>query len=324
MSQASVAQPRAKGAKRIKVKTSSKLAHYIRAHRAAFLSGFSSIFSTPIGSIFTILTLGIALSLPLGGMTLWAQAVNMAESFDVGTQFQVFIEPDTPATELEYLLGQLQQTQGIDSVQYQAPEQSLQALTDKIQLGDIMLYLDTNPLPGMILVSPALDFYNSEQIHELTNALSSHDFVQEVLVDLDWIEKLNAMIWSLGRIVTVLSVVIGAGVCVILVNTIRLDLERHREETHILSLIGATRAFIQRPFMYKVMMLGLLGSLVAVGCVYLSMQIVNTPLRHLGTLYAQSFYFETIPTYAILGVFLASGLLSWLSARIAMMHTGNA
>ena len=82
-------------------------------------------------------------------------------------------------------------------------------------------------------------------------------------LDSAWVRRLDALL-RIGRTsVVLLALLLGVGLVAITFNTIRLQVMTSRAEIELSRLLGATDAFIRRPFHYFGVLLGLLGGVVA-------------------------------------------------------------
>ena len=86
-------------------------------------------------------------------------------------------------------------------------------------------------------------------------------------------------------------------------NTIRLELQNRRDEIDITRLVGATRSFIMRPFLYSGFWYGFLGGIVACLLVNLSVWLIDGPTSSLASLYSSSFNLNYMPfTHVVLWI----------------------
>lgn len=98
----------------------------------------------------------------------------------------------------------------------------------------------------------------------------------------------------------------------VIFNTVRLQVLTQREEIAVSRLLGATDAFIHRPFYYTGALLGLCAGAVALGAVALALQPLNTAITEFARLYASEFRLTVLSlptTLALLAISIALGLL---------------
>lgn len=149
---------------------------------------------------------------------------------------------------------------------------------------------------------------------ELAN-LPETDFVQ---ADTDWVRRFHAILDILERAVGIGAALLGAAILVIIGNTIRLDIQNRREEIEVTKLIGASNAFVRRPFLYTGLWYGLGGGLLALGLVGYGLYALKAPVARLSGLYNSSFSVLSLNLEESLlivgaGVFLGLGG-SWIAA----------
>jgi len=149
---------------------------------------------------------------------------------------------------------------------------------------------------------------------ELEN-LPETDFVQ---VDTEWVRRFHAILEILQRAVAMGAGLLGAAIIVIIGNTIRLDIENRREEIEVTKLIGASNAFVRRPFLYTGLWYGLGGGLLALALVAYGLYALHDPVTRLAGLYNSGFQTLTLDwreSLTIIGIGVFLGLAgSWIAA----------
>ena len=119
------------------------------------------------------------------------------------------------------------------------------------------------------------------------------------------------------RGILLISVLLGLAVLLVIGNTIRLEIQNRREEILVTKLIGATNAFVRRPFLYSGIWYGILGALIAWALVQAGFWLLAGPVSHLAGLYQSAFRLQTLPMSLLnllLGGGITLGLLgSWLA-----------
>ena len=99
---------------------------------------------------------------------------------------------------------------------------------------------------------------------------------------------------------------------------LRLDIQNRREEIEVTKLLGASNAFVRRPFLWSGFWYGLFGGLLAVGLVYLGLYLLEPPVARLAGLYQSGIVMmslSAVETLVLLGIGIALGLIgSWFAA----------
>lgn len=311
---------RGKGARHLEHSFAYSLLHALQHHKQAFFRSLKTLASHPLGTSLTVVALGIILTLPLGGYVIANHFHQVYASLDKGTELTVFLEVGVSEKEALKLKTQFEAIEEVEQIRYKSAEQSLQEFKKSTDLNDIIQLLPENPLPAQLLVKPKDLYSSTSNLKELKEAIASTPQVDEVILDMDWVEKLDAIYRVVVKAVWLLCTLIGLGVIVILTNTIRLSLEKHRDEIVILSLIGATPSYIRRPFIYRAFLYGFLGALLASTLVILALKALAQPISELAVLYSDVLRLDAVPFYAIIALIFSCFILSWLSARLAIMQ----
>ena len=138
-------------------------------------------------------------------------------------------------------------------------------------------------------------------------------------LDSEWAYKLQAVL-KFGHVaVLILAVLLGIALIAVTFNTIRLQILTRRDEIEVAALIGATPAFIRRPFLYFGFIQGLLGALTAWLIINGSLWLLNWKLDAISQFYSSQFMLHPLSGIDSLRLLLLSaglgGLGAWLSVR---------
>jgi len=131
------------------------------------------------------------------------------------------------------------------------------------------------------------------------------------------VQRLNAMLEVLRRVVWLTGGLLGLGVMLVVGNTIRLDILNRRAEIEVMKLVGATDRFARRPFLYGGVWYGLGGGLVAVILVAVAVAVLAGPVEHLAGLYGSPVRLRGLGALTAMGVLGVSIALSWVGSWIA-------
>jgi cell division transport system permease protein len=156
-----------------------------------------------------------------------------------------------------------------------------------------------------------------ESLHETLKRSVEVDFAQ---MDMQWVKRLQSFMEVARRGGILLSSLLGVAVLFIAGNTIRLELHNRREEVVITKLVGATNAFIQRPFLYGGFWLGFLSGVAAWFIVTVMMLILRQPVEKLSGLYDGSFQLLFLSYTETLALLAMSSLLSIVGAWTVLCY----
>jgi cell division transport system permease protein len=139
-----------------------------------------------------------------------------------------------------------------------------------------------------------------------------------VQADSAWARRLGAL-ERLGRLgLWLLAALLGAGLVAVIFNTIRLQILTQREEIEVSKLIGATDAFIRRPFYYLGLLQGAAGGVFALAIVAGLLAALNIEVRSLADSYGSGFRLAFLSASAAGVVLALAGGLGWLGAHLSV------
>jgi len=267
---------------------------------------------TPNATLLNILIIGIALSLPVGGYVLLKSVQSLGTQIAGTPQISVFLATGTSAGEIERIGDRLKQHNAIKRIEFVSRDVALKKLQQSTGLSDVIGGLAQNPLPDAFIIYPADG--RVAALEALRDELKTWQRFDHVQLDSAWVHKLEALL-SFGRMaVAILAALLSFALIAITFNTIRLQILTRREEIEVTKLIGATDAFIRRPFLYFGLTQGLLGGIAAWLLVAGSLQLLNHQIGALTQLYASNFSLQHLSLGDSLTLLGFSAYLGWLGA----------
>ncbi|MDD2760877.1 MAG: permease-like cell division protein FtsX [Methylomonas sp.] len=282
---------------------------YLLNHAHGLFSSLGRLSRTPFTTAMTVVVLAIAIALAGCFYILVANVQQLTGSLQSSNQMSLFLKDQINEASGQKLAEQLMQNADIDSVKFISKKQAMDEFKTHSGFGEALNTLENNPLPNVIQVLPKNVLDSRESLDKLMaefKQISEVDFVQ---VDMQWVDRLQAIMRIAGRGVTVVGILLGFAVTFITGNTIRLELHNRRDEVFISKLVGATHAFIQRPFLYAGFWLGFIAGFAAWLIITIMLLILESPVENLSSLYDSSFellYFSF--SEFILLLMMASGL----------------
>jgi len=270
----------------------------------------SSYFSVVISISLVLFLLGL-----LGLLVLNTKKV--ADHFKEKIALTVYLKDTAKQVEIDQLQQSIALAEYTKSATFVSKEQAAEEHSANIG-EDFMEFLGYNPLQNSIDVYMLADFVSPSKLEEIQTEILTKDFVDEVIYDRPLIVLLNDNIKKVSFWVLIISALF-LFIAVLLINSsIRLSVYAKRFTIKTMQMVGATKGFIRRPFIWKSLKLGIIGSIIAIGGVA-------------GVLYSLDNYFpemrftEDWILLTGLGVFiLIMGLLiSWLSTFFATQRFLN-
>ena len=298
---------------------SARIKNFFIRHLQMFFYSLGQLSRSPLSTLMTSAALGIALALPAGLYVLLDHVKQLGSDVDSINQISLFLTQQTSSEQALELQKRLSAYKEISQVKYVSSEAALTEFQHYSGFGDALQALEENPLPQLLIVYPSPNRTSPEQVELLLNKLNQLEQVDIAQMDIQWLQRLYAMIHIGQRGVLIIGSLLALAALLIVGNTIRLTIENRRNEIVVMKLIGGTNSFIRRPFLYTGLWYGFLGSLIAVLLVNISLIIINDPLVHLSTLYEHELFSLGLMGVPHSMVLIAGGcLLGLIGAWIAV------
>jgi cell division transport system permease protein len=234
-------------------------------------SGFAKARLSFAITVFTVFFLLFILGVVA---TLTLNMNRLVTVLNANHDIQVFLANTLNDAEIEQLKNELIRTENVKSVQYISKEDA--AAEFKREFGDdIFDALDENPLPASFIIQMGDDNQQNSQIDEFAKLLQERPEVDEVVLQQ---EALNTLVKFSGvsRIIMyVLLFLVFLGSLFMISNTIRLIIIARQTIIDTMKLVGATSAFIRRPFLIEGIVQGTLGGFFSAFLLFLIFNIVN-------------------------------------------------
>ena len=289
---------------------------WLRQHRHALALALAKIAAQKPATALNALVIGVALALPAGGYALLASLQPVAQRFALEPQLSVFLGAGAKRAEAHALGARLKADARVREARFVAREQALDELRATEGLADALAALGENPLPDAFVVR-AKDAH-AEALDALARDLRAFPGVVHVQVDSAWAQRLGALAAAARIATALLAALLAVGLVAVTYNTIRLQVLTQRAEIEVSRLIGATDAFIRRPFYYLGLAQGLAGGACALGIVWASLAALNVGVGALAGTYGSAFRLGFLAPGDALAVALFSGLLGWLGAYLSV------
>ncbi|MEE3159111.1 MAG: FtsX-like permease family protein, partial [Pseudomonadota bacterium] len=174
------------------------------------------------------------------------------------------------------------------------------------------------PLPSVIVVTPKSIEGGAAALEPLRDRLVALDGVDQVQIDLLWVERLSAILAMFERFASGLAVLLIIALLLVMANTIRLAIESRREEILVIKLVGGTDAFVRRPFLYIGVLYGLLAGLLAWVLLALGLAWLNVTVERVAALYQSDFALFGMPFTDGLALVFGAMLLGLAGAWLAV------
>ena len=309
------------GARESRSTFGAQVANYLSLHRKSFFSSLRRLLNTPLQSLLMLLVIAIALALPAGLYTAVENLRVLGSGIELNARMTVFLKADTDDQTVASLMTDLEQRQDVTAIAFLSPERALEEFREESGFGDVLALLDDNPLPGALLIQPdpAL-IAEPDQAEALVQWLQRQSPVDDVSVDLAWLQRLHSYLDFARQLALGLGILLGAGVLLIMGNTIRLAIANRREEIVVVKLIGGTNGYVRRPFLYAGFWYGFWGGFLAWALVWLGYWGISSQVEQLTELYKSNFSLLG-PNWTVMAILLAGGAAlglagAWLAVAL--------
>ncbi|MEQ5835787.1 cell division protein FtsX [Marinobacter sp. R17] len=309
---------RARGAASTRSPWKELLGSYLLHHRKTARDSAERLWRAPVASLMTWLVMGIALALPVGLLLLLTSLQGVSAGWESTARVTVYLDQSATTDDLDRLRAQVASRPDVTDVTVITKDEALKEFRASSGLADALDYLDENPLPHTLLLTPDESVRNQIGMQKLMVALEDLKDVARVQVDLGWLQRLNTITDLLGRGVWALGLLLAAAVILVIGNTIRLAIENRRDEILVAKLVGGTDAFVRRPFLYTGVWYGLGGGIVAFILLQVTLWWMSGPVQRLASLYRSEFELSGLSWDGTLGLLMVSVLLGWMGAWLAV------
>lgn len=286
-------------------------------HVRQALFSLGELWRTPSASFLTIAVLGVSLTLPATLHLLVKNVQQVSDSFTDAAEISLFIKEGSSDAQINSLMHILQADKEVARVTVIGKQQALAEFADVSGFGAALNFLGENPLPDVILVLPKRT--DADSARQLLKRLSNERIVEFGKLDIDWLTRLDAIVSLLRQAVLVIALLLLSAVLLIIGNTIRLSIMNKKDEIEVMKLVGATDAFIQRPFLYSGVWFGVFGGLLAFLIVEAMLWWLQGAIASVTSLYSSEFNLMSLSLSEFVTLMLIAVMLgltgSYLSVR---------
>lgn len=299
------------------VRSSGAFATWLTRHASTSLGALGRLSRQPFASLMIVLVIAVTLALPAAINVVVKNAQSVSGTWNNALDFSVYLKKDVTISEAEGLARLIGQRADVDSVTLITAEEALAEFKQQSGFGAALDQLNDNPLPHALVVRPGSGNTSASMIllQEEIGNLPESDLVQ---VDTEWVQRFHAILDIVRQAIAIGAALLGIAIVVVIGNTIRLDIENRREEIEVTKLIGASNAFVRRPFLWTGFWYGLFGGVFALLLVEYGLFLLKGPVTRLAGLYQGNITVASLDLFecvAIVGVACFLGLFaSWVTA----------
>ena len=271
-----------------------------------------------ISSYFSVV-LSIALVLFLLGLLgmLVLNAKKVSNHFKEQVVLTIYLKDTAKDVEVKQLEKSLAMADYVKTTEYVSKEQAAEFMKEE-NGEDFMDFVGYNPLQNSIDVHLKADFVTSDQLGKISEEALSKNFVDEVTYDNDLVTLMNNNVKKISFWVLVISGIFTL-IAVLLINSsIRLAVYSKRFTIKTMQMVGATKQFIRRPFVWKSVRLGIIGGFLALFGMAIVLFYLNKTFPELELLSN-----PILVALLFIFVFTLGIIITWISTHIATQRFLN-
>lgn len=231
-----------------------------------FREAIQSIIRNSWISVASVGVVAVSLLILGSSLLLVLNANHIAANLESSVEISLFLKEQVTKDEVADLEDEIADMPEVTEVVFVSKQQALEEMRDNFgEKSDILAGLEEkNPLPDALRIRTS----TVEQVAPLAAELENYDEVDQVRYGQGVVEKLLALSKWIRTAGLVTMVLLGIAAVFLIATTIRLSVYSRRKEIGIMKILGATNWFVQFPFVLEGMILGLIGSLLAVIVIY--------------------------------------------------------
>jgi cell division transport system permease protein len=289
---------------------------FISAHVQACLRAFKRIIAAPLATLISTLVIGIAIMLPLGLYSLFSNITSAASRLNTEPNVNVYLQVTAKDEDAREIEKRLQAMTNVANVKFISRETALTEMKRVASVADLLNGLDNNPLPHAFTLRPRTT--DTAAIEQLRKDITALPKVDAVVMDFEWAKKLKRFATFAERLVMLLGAVLALAVVFVTGNTIRLQILTQKDEIEVSRLIGATKRFVRRPFLYFGALQGALAGGVAVLAIVALTWWAGKEIQALTISYGSDFQLQYATPEQIIGIIAIGAFLGWLGAYLSV------
>jgi cell division transport system permease protein len=244
-------------------------------------------------------------------------AKTISDNFKEKVVLTIYLDDSAKPVEIEQLQKGLSLAKFVKEANYVSKEDAADFM--KGEYGeDFLDDVGYNPLQNSIDVNLKADYVTAQRLDSISEVTLNKKFVDDVRYDKDLVSMMNSNVKRISVWVLVISGIFTL-IAVLLINSsIRLAVYSKRFTIKTMQMVGATKKFIRRPFVFRSIRLGIIGAIVALIGMAAVLYYVDKTFPELDLLRNQ-----ILLAALFSGVFLIGILITWISTHFATQRFLN-
>ncbi|MGB7816762.1 MAG: permease-like cell division protein FtsX [Methylotenera sp.] len=272
--------------------------------------------TSKLSTLFICLAIGVTLALPSIMYAVLDSVSGLANNVKSESQISIFLTLNHGEDAVPNIKTALEKNTAIKNFKFVSKEDALSQLQAAAANNDVLNSLEKNPLPDAFFVEPGK--LDTESIENLKIQLSKMEGIDEVIVDGAWIKRLNYLLLLGKKAMFIIASLLAFALVAVIGNTIRMQIVTQSAEIELSQLIGATKSFIRRPFLYAGALYALIGGLFALIITFAVIFLFNQSVAPLAAEYQTNFSLTYPNLLTCIITSLLSLVIGFVSAYLAV------
>lgn len=285
--------------------------------RYAWLNTLADMLRQPLATLLTVAVIAISITLPSFCYIVWKNVSQAAQQWYPAPQLTIYLDKSLDEKGAEQTVAGLKRLDGVKSVNYLSREEAMVEFRNWSGFGTALDLLEENPLPAVAVITPNIDFQNSQSLINLRNKVGQLAGIEDVRMDDSWFTRLAALTEIIGQIAMVIGILMVMAVFLVIGDSIRLNIFARRDTINVMKLIGATDGFIMRPFLNSGIVLGFFGALLSLMLSALLVWQLTGIVIQVADVFGTIFHIQGFLWDEVLLVILIAAMIGWLAAWLA-------
>lgn len=227
--------------------------------------GFAGLGRARLAALTSIFSLFIAVLLIGVLFRLGFNAYEITQLLQQQVEVEVFLE-DLNSTELQLMEGRLMENPGVTGLSFISKDSASQVFQQEFGMGgDAIAELDFLPASFRLVIT---EDYNVAQVDSLVQEIDTYEGVDEVRFNMALLQTIESRTDTLFLVGGAIGIFILVVAMILVFNTIRLTIYAKRDLIKAMKLVGATNAFIRRPFLVEGILQGIIAGGFAAALIY--------------------------------------------------------
>lgn len=180
--------------------------------------------TSAFGYVLTVAVIAISITLPSLCYIVWKNVSQAAQQWYPTPQLTVYLDKSLDEKGAEQTVAGLRQLDGVKSVNYLSREEAMIEFRNWSGFSTALDLLEENPLPAVAIITPKIDFQNSQSLINLRNKVGQLAGIEDVRMDDSWFTRLAALTGLIGQIALVIGILMIMAVFLVIGNSIRLNI----------------------------------------------------------------------------------------------------